>query len=206
MPRMVTVGIYKPVWILAYHLARFDYVWVRTRTITSHIDATTQGYISQAELSIAAVVRGNMTSVATNLELVIKVNGVEEPTKPKFYDKYLFYNLTIADANLWWPRGLGEPYQYDLEFVLKAFDFELETKKMKFGIRSIRVENPQSQFSFYVNQYSIFLRGGTYLPSDLLYSRINNPKLKPAYSLKATLDDFEESNINMLRIWGGGLY
>lgn len=205
-PKLLTMGIWKPVWLFAFYNVRFDYIWIRTRSISVE---TREDYTNhtKAMLSIAAVLRGNRTRVVTELELVIRVNGVEESFRPKFYHQpTLFYNLTISDARLWWPRNMGEPYQYELEFEVLAFGSIVETRKVMYGIRTISVANPETFFMLNVNQYTVYAKGAVYVPRDMLYPRLTNANFKPGYSLKELMDDLEDSNINMVRVWGGGVY
>lgn len=125
-PRLVTLGLWKKVEVVSTYSARFDYIWVRTRSISSQLSQEDQANHTNAVLSVAIVIKGNLTSVAANLELIIRVNGVEELERIRFYNDHVkFHNLTIPQAKLWWPRGAGEPYQYELEFELRAFDFKI---------------------------------------------------------------------------------
>jgi len=74
------------------------------------------------------------------------------------------------------------------------------------GIRTIRlVQNPDpdgkgKSFYFEVNGTPIFAKGANYIPSDVFV-----PRLTPA-DYKKVIESASFANMNMLRVWGGGIY
>ena len=53
---------------------------------------------------------------------------------------------------------------------------------------------------FVINGIPVFAKGGNWIPADSFPSRITKDKYR--YLIKSVRD----SNMNMLRVWGGGIY
>ena len=53
---------------------------------------------------------------------------------------------------------------------------------------------------FVVNGIPVFAKGGNWIPADSFPTRIDKDKYR--YLIKSVRD----SNMNMLRVWGGGIY
>ncbi len=117
------------------------------------------------------------------------------------------HHVRVPNAELWWPRGYGEPALY--EAVMEVVDKDgtvLCTDKQNIGIRKVRLErngiatpeNP-GKFQFYINDEPIFVRGTNWVPIDIFYS-------KEREMLPDILNMMTDLNCNMVRIWGGGLY
>jgi hypothetical protein len=75
-PRLVTMGLWKSVWLVSYHNVKFDYVWVRTRNIMSKFDPVAKTSITEAVLSLAVVLKGDIYRAHPFLSLAISVNGI----------------------------------------------------------------------------------------------------------------------------------
>ena len=74
----------------------------------------------------------------------------------------------------------------------------------RFGFRTIEKMTPElpagRAFYFRINNIPIFMKGSNWIPSDSFQSRVNTSHLD--YALKA----LHESNQNIIRNWGGGVY
>ena len=87
--------------------------------------------------------------------------------------------FTLNNADLWWPRGFGEPALYDakLEWIDKDGKV-IATDSRKIGLRKIEFkqedyrdkENP-GEFLFIVNGKPCFIRGTNWVPVDPLPAR-----------------------------------
>ncbi|MFN4257625.1 MAG: glycoside hydrolase family 2 protein, partial [Saprospiraceae bacterium] len=55
-------------------------------------------------------------------------------------------------------------------------------------------------FFFRINGKPIFAKGANYIPQDIFQDRVNLTRTKQL------LDDVVAANMNMLRVWGGGIY
>lgn len=114
--------------------------------------------------------------------------------------------LNVADAQLWWPLGLGEQPLYTL--VARVMDGEsvLAEDSRRIGLRTLRlVQEPVegeagSSFHFEVNGRDFFAGGANWIPDDNLLERITPARYRERVAQAAA------ANMNMLRIWGGGVY
>ncbi len=159
----------------------------------------------------------NLTSSRINAVLVAKVfpknfNGsvieLEEKlllksgqTKRIHFDSQTHRVLMIKNPALWWPNGYGRPNLYELELVLEIEGKRSDGERETFGIRQIdsRVAMVEdwARRDFFVNGQRIFLKGGAWVPDMLL--RRSPEKLFNELRLS------REANLNIVRIWGGGL-
>ncbi len=105
----------------------------------------------------------------------------------------------LSKPKHWWPAGTGEQYLYDLKIQCGQ---KVETRHI--GLRQIEFINQKddigARFAFKVNGKEIFCRGANWIPADALPSRAT-PELTRKL-LQAAVD----SNMNMIRVWGGGYY
>ena len=84
--------------------------------------------------------------------------------------------VTIRDPKLWWARGYGEQYLYDLRIVLEKDGKLLDVWQKKIGLRTLTVtaENDRlgREFTFVLNGVKIFAMGANYIPQDSILARI----------------------------------
>ncbi|MCC6462104.1 MAG: glycoside hydrolase family 2 protein [Saprospiraceae bacterium] len=111
---------------------------------------------------------------------------------------------TVENPRLWWCNGMGEPYLYDFSVEVKRNGHSLEKVDVRSGIRTIElVTDPDpsgKSFYFKLNGKPIFAKGANYIPQDMFQDRVS-----PEH-YKRLLDDATAANMNMLRVWGGGIY
>jgi beta-mannosidase len=105
----------------------------------------------------------------------------------------------IEKPKLWWPAGYGEQHLYELK--IQCGD---QIEKRMIGLRQIEIINQKDEvgarFAFKANGKEVFCRGANWIPADALPSRAS-PDLTRKL-LQAAVD----SNMNMIRVWGGGYY
>lgn len=113
--------------------------------------------------------------------------------------------LVIPDPELWWPAGStqGTPHLYDVEIDAVA-GRRWHRVHRKIGLRTIQlVTAPDSvgeSFLFRVNGEPVFMRGANLVPPDHFPTRTDSA----AYA--RLLQDAVDANMNMVRVWGGGVY
>ena len=114
---------------------------------------------------------------------------------------------SIGDADLWWPKGMGEPALYDAKVeILSPEGASLAADARKVGIREVKLERDDiygpdrpGQFLFKVNGEPCYIRGSNWVPLDSFHGR-------DAGRIVETLEMFDDLNCNMVRVWGGGVY
>ena len=113
--------------------------------------------------------------------------------------------MTVRQPKLWWPNGMGEQHLYTLDVqLLDADGARLDCKQQRIGLRTIRNvrENDKWGQSFYfeVNGQPFFAKGGNWIPADQFANRVTRQRYADL------LGSCADANMNMLRVWGGGIY
>jgi len=110
-----------------------------------------------------------------------------------------FPQLLIDHPRLWWPRFKGKQELYEVKFKVYVDGELADSVKTKFGIRDISVDRntPDSSKSFYINGKKIFIRGSNWIPEAM--QRTSDERMY------AELRYTQQSGINLLRLWGGGI-
>ena len=112
----------------------------------------------------------------------------------------------LRNADLWWPRGFGEPALYDAEVTLTDSSGKvLDRRANRVGVRTVELQRKDiigtdpGDFAFIVNGERIFMKGTNWVPLDALHSR-DLQQLERVFPLLTGL------NCNMVRCWGGNVY
>lgn len=112
--------------------------------------------------------------------------------------------IKIDNPKLWWVRGYGEQYLYDLKITAECDGEQIDELNKKIGLRTIELSHKADKygkdFTFIVNGVEIFAMGANYIPNDNILSRIT-PEV-----LERRVDDAKFANYNCFRVWGGGYY
>ena len=115
-------------------------------------------------------------------------------------------SLNLADVQLWWPNGMGTQPLYTLVARLFDGEQELACEQRRLGLRTLRLVQEPVQgegglsFCFEVNGQDFFTGGANWIPDDNLLERITPARYRLRVAQAA------EANMNMLRVWGGGIY
>jgi beta-mannosidase len=199
-PRFVTCGIWRPVRLEAWSGARIEAIHVRQGKI-SPMKADLEAVIWVESLrgldATVALVEGNGLERGDGILASVQrtlhpgMNGVE-------------LGFAIGEPRLWWPRGYGEQYLYDLIVELGTDSGVVDVAHERTGIREVRlVTDPDGtgeSFRFEVNGTQVFMKGANWVPLDAFPGGIE-PERYEAFVRHAL-----GANMNMLRVWGGGIY
>lgn len=200
-PRMVTVGIWGKVRIERKRLAKLDSVFARTVTLTDsaasiNVDVETTAFRKDIEREY------EVRLLAHDGQIVASASAVEQELSSRAATQA--FTLDIADPKLWWTHDLGEPYLYELEVLLYANGELVDSYKQAFGIRTIELQlhNEQGEhaFAFILNGVKLFAKGANWIPADHFIGSIPDQRYRDLIDLSVV------SNMNMLRIWAGGIY
>ncbi len=126
----------------------------------------------------------------------------------------------LSEPRLWWPVGLGEQHLYELssylvpgaavdqliaqpyESDLDAAAFDIRTARI--GLRVVQLEREPDvwgeSFQILVNGVRVFCLGANWIPDHSYPSKVTRDRLH------LQLDRVLDMNMNMLRVWGGGVY
>lgn len=109
--------------------------------------------------------------------------------------------LQISMPALWWPNGYGKPNLYRMRLRYTGNSGVSDDTTFLFGIRTVSTKAVDVKGSwrrdFYVNGKRIHITGGAWVPDMML----NRDSLRYDYEMRLC----RNSNINLVRIWGGGV-
>lgn len=115
--------------------------------------------------------------------------------------------FNIESPELWWTYDISKKKKqplYKIEATLTVDGKSVDSSEKYIGIRTIELNRERDEwgknFQFKLNGVPLFIKGANYIPPDSLITRFTDKELN--YLLDATMF----SNMNMLRIWGGGYY
>ncbi len=195
-PRFVTSGIWRPVRLIFQNKARIDNIYYRQSLVNNDeaiIDAIIDiDVIAKGEYNLTIYHENKKDAIAsTTIDLESGMNSITLP-------------FNIDNPELWWPNGMGESYRHKFTAQLSLDKVILDTISHFIGLRSIElIREPDSlgkSFYFRVNGENIFAKGANYIPNDNFLNRVTAKKYENIVKSAA------ESNMNMLRVWGGGIY
>lgn len=196
-PRLVTSGIWRPVYIRAWSDSRIDDVFIEQKQVNAG-KAVIAGHV---ELSADKDINGALVTITD--EATGKVLGKQQADLKKGTNQ-VTVDFTINKPKLWWSNGLGDPHLYRFRTDVTANKELLDSKTEKVGIRSLKVihQPDKDGHTFYIelNGRPVFAKGANYIPCDNFLPRVT-PEI-----YKKTILAASDVNMNMLRIWGGGIY
>lgn len=195
-PRLVTSGIWRPVSIEAWDEARMTDVFYNQKSVTA----------KQAALDVTIEVVADK-EITAEVAIINRTDRCTKSRKSVRLSKGLNkipVSFTMKQPRLWWTNGLGEPFLYDFAAVLELDGKEVDVKEEKLGIRSLKVvttpDKDGESFYFELNGKPLFAKGSNYIPCDNFLARVTDS------IYEKTIQDAVNANMNMLRVWGGGVY
>lgn len=188
-PRFVTCGIWRDAYMEMYEDNKINNVYINQ----AFNDDYTKAFLY---FNIDLV-----TETKQKYELNI-INKSDNTVHTCLYPKIT--TIIIENPKLWWCNGLGEPYLYDFDVILKRDNVTLDTKSIRTGIRKIELIQEKDSlgraFYFKLNSVPVFMKGANYIPADNFLPRVTKEKYREL------IKTAKETNMNMLRVWGGGIY
>ncbi len=195
-PRFVTSGIWRPIELQAWNDARVRSLYIKQPSVTAEkaklqalvdIDAELKG-----EVQIELYNNSDQTMlVSREAELQLGSNEIMIP-------------FEIKNPKLWWSNGLGDAHMYNFEVRIKKGSTLLAGKKVSTGIRSVKLIREKDEkgesFLFELNGLRVFAKGANYIPNDNFLPRVSKEDYQKVVA------DAVDANMNMLRVWGGGVY
>ncbi len=188
-PRLITSGIWKDVHLNFWNNARINTLKVEQKLVS------TEKAELNFHLDIEVKKPGNYK---------IRINEKEYASNLKAGKNSISLPLNINQPKLWQPNGWGKAELYTFNVTLLAGNKTIDKKSTKIGLRTIELVQEKDQkgksFYFKVNGKPMYARGTNWIPSDSFTPRISKEKY---WKL---IEDAKNSNFNMIRIWGGGIY
>lgn len=192
-PRFVTSGIWRPVHLSAWSHGKIEDVFIEQTSVSAErADVTARITILSDSAWIGELIvdtDGVHASVAVNLRE--GANIVEVP-------------MSIDRPRLWWSRGLGEAHLYTFTAKLSRDGDVIDEISTRTGLRAIKLirndDDAGTSFYFELNGVPVFAKGANHIPNDAFLTNMTKERYRHEIITAV------ESNMNMLRVWGGGTY
>lgn len=192
-PKLNTMGIWKEVSLQAWDDSRIENVYLRKDSYTEK-EARFTAIItltSPPEESTSVQVFADGQDFSLQIPTGKQTNQFEIP-------------ITIEDPIFWWPHNLGIPHLYEVEVQLVQDGIVRDVVIVNHGVRNVSLiaeedEHGQS-FYFNINGIPVYMKGANYIPQHSLQNRVTDAHYENL------LQDVVDANMNMLRVWGGGIY
>ena len=194
-PRLVTSGIWRPVELHTWTGPRIaDVQYVQHKVNQGRADlSTVVEVLSDADMADATI-----TVTADGKKVASATTPLHKGTNTVKLD------YAVSKPRLWWTNGLGEPSLTDFRVTLSAGGETVETADNKIGLRDLRlIHKPDKDghaLYFELNGKPLFAKGVDMIPLDNFLPRVTRERYD------AHVLDAKAVNMNMIRVWGGGVY
>lgn len=208
-PRLPTIGIWRPVELRRERYATIQGLHFSTLEIDTNrnealvavqVDVERFAGDQAVTLSLALLPSGAWagTKAIAEQTLTLQESGTE--LSAKVY-------MEIEKPQLWWTHDLGKPALHTLRATLSRDGDQLEQQQQEVGIRTLELDqSPDTDepgtrfFRFVLNGVPIFVRGADWIPASSFVGALS------AERYEMLLGAAQEAHMNMLRVWGGGIY
>lgn len=194
-PNSHTAGIWRSVRLERWHVARL----ARVRPVVS-VSADGAGQVElHADIEWA-------DKHHQDLVLRISVGTAERTVSVPAGARTIIVPIEVPGVELWWPTGHGAQPLYDVtvELHTQSTGAQLDCVTKRIGFRTITVDTTPEEldtpFTVVVNGKPILIKGVDWAPSEHFGARITKDRLSHRVDQAAT------GGVNLLRIWGGGIY
>ena len=224
-PAFPSVGIWKPIEIKAWD----SYVITDMKvTPVFHEDSwviDTEVFVDTSEESLFEV-EYRLDGILLSKQKYNPRDHLVKYSKGRYSLKLVHEIPVTFEVDLWWPNNAASVVntssgQKVKKFQQKLYKFRInarktsssnevsetseQTREVKIGFRTIEVVQdplPGDALSFYfkVNGHPMFMKGSNFIPSAVLPEKMTNEAIE--HLLRSTAS----ANMNMLRVWGGGVY
>ena len=195
-PRLVTSGIWRPVLLEAWDDARVSDLHIQTKEIRTNMANVT------AEVEVIADANVDATVIVD--DLTDKTIAAQRRVNLTPGANRIALNINVPHPSLWWPNGLGSHPLYTFRARLLINGKLVDEASSRTGLRSLELRQQRDDagesFTFVINGVPVFAKGGNWIPADSFPSRITKQKYRQL------LESVRDANMNMLRVWGGGIY
>ena len=190
-PVLNTSGIWKDIYIKAWDVAAIDHIYLEENAYTAE----------EASFNVNVTLT-NPAIVGSSIE--VEVAGKRFGTAVNEEQNTYSIPVTIDNPSFWWPHNLGTPHLYTVDVRLKNDGSVLDAKQLKHGVRTVElVTEPDAlgtSFYFKINGTPVYMKGANYIPQNSLQNRVVDA------DYDKLLSNVVDANMNMLRVWGGGIY
>ena len=188
-PTLVTAGIWRDVYLESWSGVRFAGVRPLVTAATAE----------RGRLEVFTDLEGNPAGQTLHASLKNPAGNVVAEAETETASQNAHLTLNVNSPERWWPRGHGEQPLYILDLTLGEARWQGQI-----GIRKVELETTPdaigAAFTLKINGKAIFCKGANWIPDDCFPARVTKERLRER------LTQAVDANMNMLRVWGGGVY
>ncbi|QDB79833.1 glycoside hydrolase family 2 protein [Georgenia wutianyii] len=193
-PDLQTAGMWRPVRLERWSTARL----AEARPV---VDLADDGEgVVRVHLAVERTAGGAEVPLTVEVRLA---TGQQAQARLAPGEDQAVVELRVPSAPVWWPAGHGDQPLVDLEVDLRAEEV-IDTVRHRVGFRHVAVvtepDEHGTSFVLTVNGRPIEVRGVNWIPDDHFLTRMDTGRYR------ARIEQARAANINLLRVWGGGVY
>ena len=193
-PTLITCGIWQPIYIRCWnHMSVLNVQYIQ-KSLTDSVADLTAVFTFRSSISDSALIQ---ISLKDKILASKKVPAQSTVNVAKV-------DFKIYNPKRWWPNGMGDPYLYPIHHKIFFTGKLSDEGTQKLGLRTVDlhedVDSAGSSFNFVVNGVPVFMKGANYIPQDNFPTRVTDS------SYKSLIASVKAAHMNMLRVWGGGIY
>ncbi|WP_308467376.1 glycoside hydrolase family 2 protein [Rathayibacter soli] len=195
---VATSGIWQPIGIDSWSNARIAAV----RPLID-LDGTTGVLTAHVTIERDDAASSDDTPVDIDLHVTVGDKHVTALVPPRASEMCVV--VRVPDAQLWWPIGHGEQPLYNIAAVLSAQNSDgIARWHGRVGFRTVALDTSADEggnrFVVRVNGETILIRGVNWIPDHAFVTEIDRARYEARFA------DAVDANVNLLRVWGGGIY
>ncbi|MBD0383604.1 beta-mannosidase [Paenibacillus sedimenti] len=192
-PRFVTSGIWREVRLEGWSACRIRDLFIRQDQVTPSFAKLTAVLEIESEEAWEGTLRMATEGLSWSKDVSLGIGS-----------NLIELNLEIDQPRLWWCRGLGDQHLYTFKAELLAENKTEAAKTVRTGLRSIKLvtdaDADGTSFNIELNGVAVFAKGANHIPNDSFLTEVTYETYRHEIATAAA------SNMNMLRVWGGGIY
>ena len=202
-PRLPSVGIWQPVDLVfeepvtlaGYH---FQTLCIDRQAATAEVKIRTSIRVSEVVDELTCLVKLTSPDGRQSIQRMCVPGSIGEHE--------VSASVALDEVSLWWTHDLGEPALYDLEVVVLRDGQLMDSCVAKVGIRTISLDRSADAdaggeaFRFVLNGEPI------YAPVRRTCPTLCSLAARDQNRQRSLITMSRDAGMNMLRIWGGGLY
>jgi beta-mannosidase len=188
-PRFVTSGIYRPVYLRTWNDLRVENVSYKENNETQ---------INKSVEFSFEVISDKVQKCDLTLDGITKEFALEKGLN------IIKQNIEVNELKYWNPKGYGEQNFSTSSYSISVDNNIIVADKIKWALSKIELIQEKdaigTSFYFNVNGQPFYAKGANYIPQDLFLPRVDSARYEKLIKQAVA------ANINMLRVWGGGIY
>lgn len=196
-PKFTTCGIWKNLYIDAWDQIKVRDVSFQTLSLTDALAKEKATFVIDADTDMPLVVETKdaapYPSFSANAKFLLKKGR-----------NTVSLDFPISNPRKWWTHQLGKPFLYSSETKFILPDGKVLSVIKPLGVRTITLTKHNdaigSSFFFSLNGTPVYIKGADFIPADAFLPRVTVNDYRKA------ITDAKSANMNMLRVWGGGVY